>query len=110
MANGTRRHRIGNYDALIMQMLRAGDCSLQQIRSRYGYRSKALDRLVDKGWITRRTVADEWIYALTDAGHQACPPRNPVATTRVIATSQQGIGINGPTQVRQGSKHKSLEY
>ncbi len=108
MAFGTR-HRVQGYSAKVLQMLRAGDCTGEQIKARYGLHKKPLDRLEEEGFLTRTVSPQKTAYAITEAGRAACPPRNPATALRTLAAPKQGDGVHGPSRSRQGARRAGQE-
>lgn len=89
----------------LLQALRAGPLSEAQIQARIGLRSKPLGYLADKGFVERRVDGEPpALYAITEAGLAACPPRNPAAASRAVHRQPPAR----TAYLRQGRVHLGL--
>ena len=107
MGSGKRKNP--DYAAQVLRMLRAGACTSEQIKARYGLHRKVLDRLEQQGLLTRASSPRQTLHAITPAGVAACPPRNPASAGRALAEARQGQAVSGPGALRQGGFHPGRE-
>jgi len=109
MAYGAR-HLLPGYNQKILLMLRAGDCTEEQIKARHGLRRKALGSLERGGFLIRTSGHTGTRYSITHAGLEACQPRNPASVTRKIANPPEpGNGTAGCSAQRRGGLRPAPE-
>lgn len=78
----------------LLQALRAGPCSAEQLSERFG-RWSPLASLAAAGLVIK--AARGGLCRLTAAGERACPPRNPAAAQARRVPPPQGADVRGPT-------------
>lgn len=102
--------RFSTMDINLMQALRAGDMSSEQILERYGYNPfDCLNRLIRNGCVVKEWIpmTRQTLYRLTEAGRNTCPPRNP-ASQKPRHHPVMGPNVRGPAGDRRRPSMESL--